>query len=95
MKKIICLIVLLLLSNTCLAASSSGGSDDSKESLYKGAKKLILSSLNQKGISVKNIKISIDSKVTGPTYQADATSNKVVYEKYQYIFMNYKKSLGD
>ena len=42
MKKIICLIVLLLLSNTCLAASSSGGSDDSKESLYKGAKKLIL-----------------------------------------------------
>ena len=42
MKKIICLIVLLLLTNTCLAASSSGGSDDSKESLYKGAKKLIL-----------------------------------------------------
>ena len=42
MKKIICLITLLLLSNTCLAASSSGGSDDSKESLYKGAKKLIL-----------------------------------------------------
>ena len=42
MKKIICLIVLLLLSNTCLAASSGGSSDDSKESLYKGAKKLIL-----------------------------------------------------
>ena len=41
MKKIICLIILLLLSNTCLAASSSSDGD-SKDSLYKGAKKLIL-----------------------------------------------------
>ena len=39
MKKIICLITLLLLSNACLAA---GSSSDSKDSLYKGAKKLIL-----------------------------------------------------
>ena len=41
MKKIICFITLLLLSNVCLAAGSSGN-DDSKDSLYKGAKKLIL-----------------------------------------------------
>jgi len=41
MKKVIFVIVLLLLSNTALAASS-GGQDDSKDSLYKGAKKLIL-----------------------------------------------------
>ena len=54
------------------------------------AKKLILSSLSQKGISTNNVAISIDSKVNGPTYQDDATSNKIVYEKYQYIFMNYK-----
>ena len=41
MKKIICFITLLLLSNVCLAAGSSG-SGDSEDSLYKGAKKLIL-----------------------------------------------------
>ena len=41
MKKIICFITLLLLSNVCLAAGSSGNAD-SKDSLYKGAKKLIL-----------------------------------------------------
>ncbi len=41
MKKIICFITLLLLSNVCLAAGSSGNGD-SKDSLYKGAKKLIL-----------------------------------------------------
>ena len=41
MRKIICLIILLLLSNACLAAGSSGNGDD-KDSLYKGAKKLIL-----------------------------------------------------
>ena len=41
MKKIICFITLLLLSNVCLAAGSSGN-DDSKDSLYKGAKILIL-----------------------------------------------------
>ena len=43
MKKIIFILSLLLLSNTCLAAGSSdsdGGS--SEESLYNGAKKLIL-----------------------------------------------------
>ena len=39
MKKIICFITLLLLSNVCLAA---GTSDNGKDSLYKGAKKLIL-----------------------------------------------------
>ena len=42
MKKIICLITLLLLSNACLAASSISSDGDSKDSLYKGAKKLIL-----------------------------------------------------
>ena len=41
MKKIICLVILLLLSNACLAAGSSGNGD-SKDSLYNGAKKLIL-----------------------------------------------------
>ena len=41
MRKIICLIVLLLLSNACLAAGSSSNGDN-KDSLYKGAKKLIL-----------------------------------------------------
>ena len=39
MKKIIFVITLLLLSNASLAA---GSKDDSKNSLYKGAKKLIL-----------------------------------------------------
>ena len=42
MKKIIFILSLLLLSNTCLAASSGGDGGDSKESLYNGAKKLIL-----------------------------------------------------
>ena len=42
MKKIICLVVLLLLSNTCLGAMGASSGGDSKESLYKGAKKLIL-----------------------------------------------------
>ena len=41
MRKIICLIVLLLLSNACLAAGSSSNGD-SKDSLYEGAKKLVL-----------------------------------------------------
>ena len=41
MKKIICLITLLLLSNACLAAGNINDGD-SKDSLYKGAKKLIL-----------------------------------------------------
>ena len=41
MKKIIFVIVLLLLSNPALAFST-GGSADSKDSLYKGAKKLVL-----------------------------------------------------
>jgi len=43
MKKIIFILSLLLLSNTCLAAGSSGSDGgSSKESLYNGAKKLIL-----------------------------------------------------
>ena len=43
MKKIIFILSLLLLSNTCLAAGSSGSDGgDGKESLYNGAKKLIL-----------------------------------------------------
>ena len=41
MKKIICFITLLQLSNACLAAGNTGAGD-SKDSLYKGAKKLIL-----------------------------------------------------
>ena len=41
MKKIICFITLLLLSNACFAAGSTSDGD-SKDSLYKGAKKLIL-----------------------------------------------------
>ena len=41
MKKIICLITLLLLSNACLAAGTISDGN-SKDSLYKGAKKLIL-----------------------------------------------------
>jgi len=41
MKKIICFITLLLLSNICLAAGTTSDGD-SKDSLYKGAKKLIL-----------------------------------------------------
>ena len=41
MKKIICFITLLHLANVCLAAGSSSNGD-SKDSLYKGAKKLIL-----------------------------------------------------
>jgi len=41
MKKIIFVIVLLLLSNPALAFST-GGSADSNDSLYKGAKKLVL-----------------------------------------------------
>ena len=41
MGKIIYLVILLLFSNACLAAGTSSNGD-SKDSLYKGAKKLIL-----------------------------------------------------
>ena len=58
MKKIICLIILLLLSNTCLAAGSSSN-NDSKDSLYKGAKKLVLSAkkLEKKNKTEKALKL--------------------------------------
>ena len=57
MKKIICFITFLLLSNACLAAGSSDG--DSKDSLYKGAKKLILRAkkLEKKDQTVKALKL--------------------------------------
>ena len=58
MKKIICFITLLLLSNICLAAGSSDNGD-SKDSLYKGAKKLILRAkkLEKKNKTAKALKL--------------------------------------
>ena len=54
------------------------------------AKKLITSSLAKKGIDTNRITFSMTSGVSGPKYKNDAKSNKVVYEKYQYVFVKVK-----
>jgi hypothetical protein len=45
-----------------------------------------ITNANEDKIAPK-IKYTIDAKVTGPSYQNDANSSKVVYEKYQYVFL--------
>jgi len=51
------------------------------------AKKSIISALAKKGIDTKRITFTLNVGVNGPKYKNDAKSNKVVYEKYQYVFV--------
>ena len=53
----------------------------------KSAKNSIISALSKKGIDTKRITFTLNVGVNGPKYKNDAKSNKVVYEKYQYVFV--------
>ncbi|PPR19385.1 MAG: hypothetical protein CFH43_00211 [Proteobacteria bacterium] len=55
------------------------------------AKIAIRAALTKKGIDPNQLTISISAAVNGPKYHNDAGSNKVVYEKYQYVFVRERK----
>lgn len=55
------------------------------------AKIAIRTALTKKGIDPNQLTISISAAVNGPKYNNDAGSNKVVYEKYQYVFVRERK----
>ncbi len=52
----------------------------------KQAKKLLLKRLKKENVNLQSVKIkSITSLVQGPSYSFDATKNKNIYRKYQYV----------